>query len=314
MIVDQLTTSTLNAVVVTFQAIAFVTTAYRLSFRCWTNRIWWDDFWAFVGLIFDVVSTVGLFLVDRPGSHKTHVIGFWLIIIGVTVQLWVARISLAVAIIRINPHPSPIRRWTVILALFVAGVMTFLLGQKIFVCAHPSKWSAVRGGKPKCNMGRPVAISNLSTSIVVDLLLILVPLRMLWHVKLADDLRRLILVLFSASVLTMLGSIPEAAMQIWVGGSLSALTTEIESAISLTVCNLLIVVTHIYRMFYNGEDTDSAYDFSRMPTTTRHGSGADSRLTSVHFDTTENSTLSTEKSSVHPPESTITQTERHQDV
>jgi len=59
----------------------------------------------------------------------------------------------------------------------------------------------------------------------------------------------------------------------------------------LTVCNLLVVVTHVYSVLNNGEDLESGYDYSSrkdplvtvdlgVPTDT---SAYDSGLTSVHF-------------------------------
>ena len=64
---------------------------------------------------------------------------------------------------------------------------------------------------------------------------------------------------------------------------------------ALTVCNILILVTHFYRVFRNGEDFESGHDYtsrnprivmpSMDPSTTADASGFDSGLTSVHYTT-----------------------------
>jgi len=197
------------------------------------------------------------------------------------------------------------RRAAVALSLLLTAMSLLLLGQTIFVCSHGSKWITTPSGKPICDMGVPVAATNVCMDLVADLLLIFVPLKVLWRVKLAVNLRRLILVLFSASILTLLASIPQAVMRAWAGGTITSLTIGVAAAISLTVCNLLIVVTHLYHIFHNGEDIESANDYSRRkPRTTPNLADlaeAGLVLTSVYFDTEDNSALSTEKSTVPSP-------------
>jgi hypothetical protein len=158
-----------------------------------------------------------------------------------------------VANVRINAHPSPLRRVAVAMALLLAFFSIFLLGQKMFVCNHQSTWGHTPHRRPYCDLGLVVAIPSVSSkchinrvllsivtwslvAFVADLLLVFVPIKMFWNVKLNKNLRRLIIVLFSASILTTLASIPQAAIQIWVGGPLSSLTSEIE----VSLCHFLL--------------------------------------------------------------------------
>ena len=67
-----------------------------------------------------------------------------------------------------------------------------------------------------------------------DFLLIFIPIRALWRSKLDPKHRRLILVLFAASILTALASFPQAATQIWIGGSFTQLASQVEVSTSIT--------------------------------------------------------------------------------
>ena len=58
---------TLPQVVITFlHALALIATSFRLWFRYYTRRLWWDDFWAALSLLCDAVITVVLWTVCAP--------------------------------------------------------------------------------------------------------------------------------------------------------------------------------------------------------------------------------------------------------
>jgi len=115
--------------------------------------------------------------------------------------------------------------------------------------------------------------------LVSDFLLVALPLRMLWGLNIPKDRRRLIISLFSSSVLTTIVSIIHAGLIFGPAGVLEGMTAHIEvrslsildyyanidgggqqAATSLIVCNLLVVVTLFYRIFNNNEDLESSLD------------------------------------------------------
>lgn len=110
--------------------------------------------------------------------------------------------------------------------------------------------------------------------LVSDILLVIVPFRMLWSMKIARGARRLILAVFAASILTTLTGIAHVYYMFTCDTYLQALTLHLEVSIvfphstrvtydslfqvvvSLLVCNMLVVVTYLYRVFRSDEEPD----------------------------------------------------------
>jgi len=82
------------------------------------------------------------------------------------------------------------------------------------------------------------------------------PLKLLWRVKLPRRQRRMLLCLFSANRFLCLASLAHLLAQ-WVGiRSIQAVLANLQLAIFLIVCNLLVVVTYVYRVFTSPPDED----------------------------------------------------------
>ncbi|KAJ8515694.1 hypothetical protein ONZ45_g6909 [Pleurotus djamor] len=103
-----------------------------------------------------------------------------------------------------------------------------------------------------------------SPDVIADCLLIAVPLISLWNVKMPPHLRRIVLWIFTASIITALTSVLYAAFLFYTRPMYElriyvAIMSHLESAISLVVCNLLVLVTSFYRRYRNGQDIESHY-------------------------------------------------------
>ncbi|KAE9405768.1 hypothetical protein BT96DRAFT_317071 [Gymnopus androsaceus JB14] len=202
--------STANLVVcITFFTIADVSTLARICIRYRKQRLWWDDCWAILTMILSILVDISLFGAGTssvgssplaPVSDESdQVVQFWLIMISFTLAIWCARISLMLSIIRLIPPLFTLRRiseWTAVsFSLICLGILT----PKIYICASDLSWSDV--SVPICPLEK-VAIGELITDLVADIALVVIPIRLLGHVKLSKDKRRMLIVIFGASLLT----------------------------------------------------------------------------------------------------------------
>ncbi|KAN0085658.1 hypothetical protein V8E55_006792 [Tylopilus felleus] len=312
------TVSALLILATLFHSLALILTLFRLCFRYCIGRLWWDDFWAALALCCDAVCMVAVWTLTAPVdspyfnsealptpalSRNAHVVSYWLSILFYTCTIWFARLSIVFSVIRIVP---PARSNT-LTALGAAGVFVcmwaYIFTCKVVTCAVDRSW--YHAVVIECPLPNWVAISEVSTDTVSDAILVALPFRLLWRVKLPSNQRIMVLSVFSTSVLVSIISAVHTAYLIplvtFVGGA----TAEMEGAISLIVCNLLVLVTFIYRMTRNGQDltagvSDKAtmssnrlttvdLDFSGFTTTTAGTTG--STFSGTRFTGTEVSSL-----------------------
>ncbi|KAG2078434.1 hypothetical protein BDR04DRAFT_1086756 [Suillus decipiens] len=141
---------------------AIICTIFRLVYRGWMRNLWWEDAWAALALIADVVCLACIWI----GS----VLSSWILAIAFTTVLWAARMSVILLIIPIANHSgSKIhKRITYLVVACFACTWTALLVQKIIICEFHS-----------CRMGKSVAVSLLVTDIIADITLVVVPLYLL---------------------------------------------------------------------------------------------------------------------------------------
>ncbi|KAG8216326.1 hypothetical protein J3R82DRAFT_6397 [Butyriboletus roseoflavus] len=123
---------------------------------------------------------------------------------------------------------------------------------KVVVCSMDKSWYDAL--VIRCPMPTWLALSEVCTDALSDAILVALPLRLLWRVKLPLDQRIMVLSVFSTSILVSAVSVAHTAYLmhpvIFTGG----FTASMESAVSLIVCNLLVVVTFLYRVIRNGRD------------------------------------------------------------
>ncbi|KAG9311896.1 hypothetical protein JVU11DRAFT_8157 [Chiua virens] len=250
-----------------FHVTALTSTSFRLWFRHHTRRLWWDDFWAVLALLGDVVCMVTMWtgvapfdnpyitfeaLSTLPQSRRAHIVSFWLSMLTYTCSIWFARISIVCSVVRIVP-PSR----CVSITAFGAGAIFvclwgFMFTSKSAVCGVDTTW--YHATPTACPIPYWVAISEVCTDAFSDIILVALPLRLLWRVKLPSNQKIMLLSVFSTSILVSVVSAVHTSYLIpnitFVGG----LTAQIEGPVSLIVCNLLVIVTFVYRAVRNGRD------------------------------------------------------------
>ncbi|KAF8074577.1 hypothetical protein FPV67DRAFT_1408645, partial [Lyophyllum atratum] len=259
-------------VVTPLHVLAISCTIFRLWHRYRKRQLWWDDFWAAVSLLVDVVYVTTPFLrydVSGTGlSGQMRIMIFWLSSLSFPPVIWfVLAISIGMSIARIVP-PQTRARYLLYAMNGLFGLM--LIGQllhKIIICTRDTSWQNTTA--VQCVLGNNVGILSLCTDLVADACLVTIPLRMLWRVKLPRTQRRLILSIFASSFVSSLVGIVYTVFVFQMQKNRG------QSAIILLVCNLLVIVMFLYRTFWSDEtDTVSEPSETRskpthpLPTTT----------------------------------------------
>ncbi|KAG1732314.1 hypothetical protein EDB19DRAFT_1912153 [Suillus lakei] len=249
--------------------IAILCTIFRLVYRGWTRHLWWEDAWAAFALISDGGGFLAccLALLSKPtaappsclsgmdldprldtftrldlrnGFHLGRVVR--IIVHPVTFlphQSRAARMSIIFSIIRIaDPSGDKVhKRITRVIAVSFVCMWVALVTYKINICIHYS-----------CKMNQNMALSQLITDVVADASLILAPLQFWRNVRLSRNSKILILSAFGSSLLITMITIPHSIMLFQSITETTLIIAHVKAALSLVVCNLLVIVTLVYRV------------------------------------------------------------------
>ncbi|EIM90595.1 uncharacterized protein STEHIDRAFT_165171 [Stereum hirsutum FP-91666 SS1] len=232
--------------------VAICMTAVRLYIR--RGRYWWDDAWTFFSLLCLLIQIVSVFMhVENPDSlpHTSLIAAYYLMASTFYVTIWTARLSILFSIIRIDPDPHVRRRLTFVAGLFF-GAILFFLAQLLWVCEPQKGWKEERS--PQCALNKEVAICQVVSDVLSDLLLITLPLRLIHGIK-SSSLRRRLYIIFSTSIITTIVSLVHAAYIITDGGIKVVIAALVEDCMSLSVANVPVVATAILRWCGVGESS-----------------------------------------------------------
>ncbi|KAJ7291113.1 hypothetical protein C8J57DRAFT_209690 [Mycena rebaudengoi] len=239
--------TTSRIVVTTLLGLAQIATFYRLIVRIRLKRYWMDDTWAVVALGCSFMLLVDMWIrTDLSQSRSTRIVAYWLVSLSFTNTLWASRMSIIFSVIRIIPEQSKLRRIThIVAALFALGWIGLLI-QKVFVCASDKSWYTL--AKPQCHLGTGVAVLELITDLFADLALAIIPISLLYNIQIPSIQRRMLIIIFAASLLTTVASIVHAIYLLGPSGLLEGTSAQVEAAVALLVADAGIVVTAFYRL------------------------------------------------------------------
>ncbi|KAF9461509.1 hypothetical protein BDZ94DRAFT_808821 [Collybia nuda] len=244
-------------------------TSFRVYHRHRKRRAWWDDHWALLSALCDTVYAVTPWIrrdnrgLAQPTTESVHqgIIIFWLTATLFPIVVWTARISIGLSITRLVPPKTRERKYLYALNIWFGLMWLALVIQKLWVCCRDTSWH--RNRAVQCYLGNGVGILSLCLDITADTCLVFIPLHMLWRVKLPRTQRRLILSVFASSILSSLAGVVYAVFVFCAQISRSTnwshaigLSANIKAAVTLFVCNLLVVVTYLYCLFWKDEDED----------------------------------------------------------
>ncbi|KAG1752805.1 hypothetical protein EDB19DRAFT_967543 [Suillus lakei] len=212
-------------------SIAILCTIFRLVYRGWTRYFWWEDVWAAFALITDVFCLVCIWLDKRVTS--------WILAIAFTSVLWAARMSIIFSVIHIVNHSGCKihKQITYLIAVSFACMWVALVVQKINQCQFHS-----------CQMAESVALSHLITDIIADASLVAAPLHLWRNVGLSRSRKILVLSTFGTSLLITAVTIPHSIILLKVHNTTTLIFAHVKAALSLIICNLLVIVTYLYRV------------------------------------------------------------------
>jgi hypothetical protein len=176
--------------------------------------------------------------------------------------------SMLYSIIRITPNVVRFTRLTRWLIWFFLAMWAALLLQKTIICAEDRSWYKL--AKPQCPLGQRVAILELCSEprptpfclqpwlpvkadFIADTILLVLPVRLIASVSTPFSQKRLLLAVFSASMLTTLTSFVHAAYLIMVEGLVEALTANVEVRLSRAAD--LILYRGWYILGFRGTDS-----------------------------------------------------------
>ncbi|KAF9048939.1 hypothetical protein BJ165DRAFT_1071774 [Panaeolus papilionaceus] len=242
------TMTTQRVVVLLCHGSAFITTVLRLIHRSHIRRLWWDDFWAFCAMICSVVS-IFLFLIMAPTRHiagsglavsvsnsiMTAILVFYL------AALWFARISIAVTIVRLLNDGTKFKSTAKCVSILFGLSATLLIILRIVNCGTKVD------RPPVCQTPLYVARLDLTMDIAADIWLIIAPLVMLCRTNLSQQHRRLISGIFACGTLITVTSVLHIVFLMSNESIMTALTAHVQAGAAVVVCNLLVLVTYVYR-------------------------------------------------------------------
>ncbi|KAF9450526.1 hypothetical protein P691DRAFT_773868 [Macrolepiota fuliginosa MF-IS2] len=243
-------------------ALAIPTCVARLFYRRRTHRLWWDDFWAFVALLWDCAMIIVISLRKvQVDAKKSNFIRFATYVTAAS-TLWGARLCIAVTIVRLVPPGRGSLTAKGVSVLF-AVIWVVLIVQKFFICGYPSL------NITTCKLPKTTGILELCTSLGADIWLICSPAYLLWDSKLSHRRQVLIFSVFASNILLTGASIAHGVSIIKQSNTWVGFTSQVELAVSLMTCNLLVLVTWIYSRIYPADDRDNSSTSDYTTRTTR---------------------------------------------
>ncbi|KAK1224949.1 hypothetical protein PQX77_012098 [Marasmius sp. AFHP31] len=269
-------------VITFFYVLAIIFTLCRLGRRLRIHRFSWDDSWAAFALALLVAKMVLDWTrvghdekprtEDDVAKFKSDMKLFFTLQTSlVSGIVWASRVSLALSVARIIP-PGRLRTASICVAVgcFLFGTMLVIL--KCAVCRI--KFTPA-GPHPICIGGRVSIGIQTAGDVVASLILMFFPL---YALRLASELpsheRRLIHALFASTILTLTACLCQAIFVIKTNRFAMTYSGSLETSISLMVCNLLVVVTFLYRLFSRQKEDgeyNSGEDIIALATVVRTG-------------------------------------------
>ncbi|OBZ77450.1 hypothetical protein A0H81_02516 [Grifola frondosa] len=135
----------------------------------------------------------------------------------------------------------------------------------------------------QCVLGESVGVVELATDCIADFILVILPVRLLWSVKLAIPRRKLLMAIFSASIITTVVSVVHTVYVFSPNRNAEGILAHVEASTSLIICNLAVLVTWMARVIFRGYDMDSPQGGSTDPSSVR-GASRPNELSTLRFE------------------------------
>ncbi|KAK1227633.1 hypothetical protein PQX77_009356 [Marasmius sp. AFHP31] len=235
-----------------------LSTTYRLYIR--QSRYWADDLLAFfsgLSLLLMVASTF-IHISFTPGNSsvkkETMIAAYYLMAASFYSVLWFARLSMLFSIIRVHPEYGfgfgskySMRKVLYLVSGVFTAILVLLLCQLFWVCEPEdarTRWKEAE--RPQCALTRQVVVFQVIADFLSDLILVLIPIRLIRTLS-SCSLRRQLAWIFSTAIITTIVSIPHATFIIIGMKTEEIIAAYVEMCIGLIVCNIPVVVTRLIK-------------------------------------------------------------------
>ncbi|KAF8433039.1 hypothetical protein L210DRAFT_3557429 [Boletus edulis BED1] len=143
-----------------------------------------------------------------------------------------------------------------------------LMGQKIQICITNN-----------CVIASSVGLSQLVTDVISDVSLVILPIYLLQGGKIDRPRRILIYAVFSATLLITVVTILHSVVLFTVQSTGTVVIGHVKVALSLIVCNLLVIVMFVYRVSRRADLDAAEGPFSLTTVELHHTESAFGKLT-----------------------------------
>ncbi|TFK25752.1 hypothetical protein FA15DRAFT_703370 [Coprinopsis marcescibilis] len=235
-------------------SLATLFTGCRLYDRQDTRRLWWDDFWALVGMVLCILLMVSIdLLLDIPEthSHALPVVTYYIATFAHHSLIWSSRLSIIFTLIRLQ--------YGVIRAIFggIGGLLGLMwlatVVQITWVCQANRSWQQEPNHEEpqsivQCPQGLSVGVTLLVATILSDVILVFAPLYIVFksrHLRPIDRVR--LYAMFSTTLLATALSLAHAQLVISGKGRLELLIGIIQAATAQTVVNIPVLFSFCLR-------------------------------------------------------------------
>ncbi|KAF5343215.1 hypothetical protein D9758_013423 [Tetrapyrgos nigripes] len=142
-----------------------------------------------------------------------------------------------------------------------------LYGWKVSVCKNDDYGSSLETTPYEfCDAGKVAGALEIVADAASCVCLILTGAYILWHMKLHSKERQILIFMFSGTIFTAMAALARSYSILSTEDMLQAFTSHFEAAISLIVCNVVVVMAGIYGMLYQSRDSsEPTTDVERSP-------------------------------------------------
>lgn len=232
----------------TLQVIGLLLAVFRLWFRFRIRRLWWEDAWAFAAFVFATNYLIGSWLYVYS-EKPTSTVGYWISILTSNAVIWLVRHSTLFSVARIIYPSLTLRGMVLGIALMFFLLFISFMAAKLWYYCRDLSWTnnTLFFGNALLPLSTNLIIFELTIDFIADAVLIVLPIKLLWSVKLPTRQRRMILLVFASGIMVTIAAICRAICQLLDLILIVPLVMDVEVALSSIMCNLLVFVTFLYR-------------------------------------------------------------------
>ncbi|KAI6121980.1 hypothetical protein F5141DRAFT_1211607 [Pisolithus sp. B1] len=244
-------------------SVAIPVTVLRLGYRWWMAQFWWEDGVAALALVCDTLTLTGAVIIAPylgPGPRTSQtVVSLWLSALSNSVVIWAARVSVLLSIVRVG-SPSPnLKKIAVVVGISFIIMFLAIEGQRLGVCLSSGCrefTSTAVSQLVKDILGelcqRAALLMLVTADVVADFSLVALPIWSLSAARLSRSRRVLVQSAFTASIIISIITIIHSVILLTQESTGVVLIGHIKAALSLMICNLLVIVTFVYRVCHKG--------------------------------------------------------------